>query len=252
MTVTATGIDFSELTRRGQEIVVADIFERPRRCRGGTPTVLNTDTIRVQLRQPLSDIDVRLSRGSFAPGATPEAEGAPEIEVEIFGRMTLPGVIGTSRADEFHWGPAGDDAGLNLNPGTGEDRDVDVTQRGLIALLHADGGPGNDKVIPAPGDTLPEESFVSADGGRGDDVLIAPAGPGAILRGGRGNDVLTGRVGEDDLTGGPGRDLLSGGGGNDELDSRASAPDRVRCGPGHDRVKADRRDRPRGCEVVRR
>jgi hypothetical protein len=234
MTVTGTGFLLAEVTRRGQQIVVAELFEPPRRCRGGTPTVLNTDTIRVQLRHPLSDVDVRLTRGPLAPGATPEAEGASEIEVELIGRMTVPGVIGTSRADEFHWGPAGRDFGLNLNPGTGGDLDVDVIQRGPVALLHAEGGPGNDKIIPAPSVTLPEDSVVSSDGGRGDDVLLAPPSAEAILRGGRG------------------RDLLTGGRGDDQIDSRDSARDRVRCGGGRDRARADRRDRLRGCEVVRR
>jgi hypothetical protein len=252
LTVTANGFVLAEVTRRGQEIVAAELFERPRRCSGGAPTVLNTDTIRVLLRHPLADVDVRLSRGPFAPGATPEAEGAPEIEIEFTGRMTVPGVIGTSRADEFQWSPAGAHAGLNLNPRTGGDQDVDVAQRGEDALLHAEGGPGNDSIIPAPEGTIPEDAGISSEGGRGDDLLIAPPSTFATLRGGRGNDVLTGGILEDFLAGGPGRDLLWGGRGDDEIESHDSRRDTVRCGSGRDRVKADRRDRLRGCELVRR
>jgi hypothetical protein len=46
--------------------------------------VLNTDTIRV-----LADaVAVRLGGGSFAPGMMPEAEGAPEIEIEVRGETS--------------------------------------------------------------------------------------------------------------------------------------------------------------------
>ena len=51
------------------------------------------------------------------------------------------------------------------------------------------------------------------DGGRGDDVLIGTGG----LNGGAGNDRLRGGPGDDGLTGGPGRDVVYGGGGDDSL-----------------------------------
>jgi len=51
------------------------------------------------------------------------------------------------------------------------------------------------------------------DGGRGDDVLIGTGG----LDGGAGNDRLRGGPDDDGLTGGPGRDVVYGGGGDDTL-----------------------------------
>ena len=82
------------------------------------------------------------------------------------------------------------------------------------------------------------------------------------LRGLGGNDTLIGRAGNDRLDGGPGNDTLDGGPGNDTLLGRAgndtiNARDRTRdtinCGPGRDRVLADRVDRVSGdCERVLR
>jgi Ca2+-binding RTX toxin-like protein len=136
------------------------------------------------------------------------------------------------------------------------------------AYLVANGAAGNDTIVPAPGSPFPYDGVVSW-GGRGDDRLIAPRNSwGALIReagddvltggrqgdnsfGGAGNDRLSGTGGADSLRGG-GRDLIFGGPGRDRINWRDSKRDRVRCGAGRDRVKADRRDRLRGCEVVRR
>jgi hypothetical protein len=60
-----------------------------------------------------------------------------------------------------------------------------------------------------------------------------------VIFGGRGNDVIRAGRGNDCVVGGPGSDFLIGGPGRDLLD----------CGPGRkDRVRADHRDRVRGCE----
>jgi hypothetical protein len=75
---------------------------------------------------------------------------------------------------------------------------------------------------------------------------------GDRLSGGRGRDTILGRGGADCLKGGPGRDTISGGPGNDVIDARDGAVDTVSCGPGRDTVRADRRDRLRGCERRRR
>jgi RTX calcium-binding nonapeptide repeat (4 copies) len=240
-------------------------FEDERtRCSGGTPMVFNTDTIRVR-----GDLDLRLDSGPFAPGATPEAVGGPEIEVQFTRGVLLGTVIGTRRADEFHWGPAGANSGLNLNPGIGGDQDVDVTAEGDSSLV-ADGAGGSDRIIPAPGAVFPIDDGVFSHGGRGDDLLIAPRKTGGILIGDSGNDIVIGgnprdllsggfgrdrvegRGGRDRIRGGPGRDLLLGGRGNDHIHSRDKSRDRVMCGPGRDKARADRRDRVRGCEVTRR
>src|SRR5918995_5262983 len=261
-----------EVTTSGQEIFVMEFGEFPSRCRGGVPTVLNTDTIKVLSRGGLDFVDVPIGRGPFAPGATPELEGASEIEIEFEfeANFSFAGVVGTRRADEIHWGPGpGNHPGLNLNPGDAGDRDVDVTVRGLGAFLIANGAAGNDTIVPAPGAPFPNDGVVSV-GGRGDDQLIAPRNTWGSLGGEAGDDVLTGGRQDDNLFGGggndrlrsaggpdslrpgAGRDLVFGGPGRDRVNSRDSHRDRVRCGAGRDRVKADRRDRLRGCEVVRR
>jgi hypothetical protein len=88
----------------------------------------------------------------------------------------------------------------------------------------------------------------------------AAAAGGDRLLGGRGDDDLFGGPGRDRLSGGPGRDRLAGGPGPDTLtagaqrdvvDARGGGRDLVICGSGRDTVRADDRDRLRGCELVR-
>ena len=111
-------------------------------------------------------------------------------------------------------------------------------------------------------------------GMEGDDLITGGAGRDC-LEGGPGKDVLSGRGGRDVVQGGPGSDRLAGGSGADRLTdsptayafglgsgtNRVSAGpgadvvdvanakrDIVHCGPGRDRVSADREDRLSGCE----
>jgi Ca2+-binding RTX toxin-like protein len=73
------------------------------------------------------------------------------------------------------------------------------------------------------------------------------------VSGGSGNDLVDGGSGADLLEGDAGSDRLSGGAGNDVLQAADRQPDVVGCGPGKDRVSADRVDRvARDCEIVRR
>ena len=74
----------------------------------------------------LSFVDLDLGGGAFAPGATPEPEGASEIEIELrvdLGAADLSGPPATTMA----LGPRGANPALNLNPREAGDRDVDVT-----------------------------------------------------------------------------------------------------------------------------
>ena len=76
-------------------------------------------------------------------------------------------------------------------------------------------------------------------------------GPGNDrLDGGAGNDTVEGDAGSDILTGGPGLDRLSGGAGRDTINAKDGRRDVVDCGAGRDRVRADRRDVLRHCEIV--
>jgi Ca2+-binding RTX toxin-like protein len=265
--VTANGFAETPVIRRsGDRIQVSRLFGSTRSCSGYDPTVFSTDSIRVLLHHG-AESELRLEGGPFAPGATPEAEGESEIEVEFSAFIALPTVVGTAAAETFEWGPGGAHPGLNLNPNSDADRDVDVTLKGKYPALIADGAGGNDRIIPARGARMPDGAF--AEGGRGDDYLAAPAegsildgGPGDDeligarsrddLYGGRGRDRLVGAGGRDRLEGGGGRDLLLGGPGGDNLYARDRRRDVVRCGPGRDHVRANRQDRLRRCEKVRR
>jgi uncharacterized repeat protein (TIGR01451 family) len=89
-------------------------------------------------------------------------------------------------------------------------------------------------------------------GGNGRDRLVGGAGNDRLY-GGLKRDVLVGGLGDDQLFPGAGQDLVRAGAGNDAISARDGSRDVVECGPGADRVTADRRDRLRGCEqVVRR
>jgi Ca2+-binding RTX toxin-like protein len=72
------------------------------------------------------------------------------------------------------------------------------------------------------------------------------------LFGGRDNDLIRGGAGRDRIVPGPGRDKVLGGGKADRIRSRDGRRDVVRCGRGRDTVLADRKDRLRGCERIRR
>jgi dienelactone hydrolase len=86
--------------------------------------------------------------------------------------------------------------------------------------------------------------------GEGDD--LRGRGGRDRLRGRGGSDCLRGGRGADRLNGGPGSDDVRGGTGSDRLSARDGSRDKVRCGPGGDRAKVDRKDRARGCEKLRR
>ena len=226
----------------------------------------NTDRIKV-LASRQAAFRLRLDRGPLAPGATRETTGRSEIELEVSGRQVLGLVSGTRRADEFRWGSVGDSKGLDLNPGRAGRGDIDITVAGPSSALVAVGGGGPDKIVPQPDVTL--DYAIASQGGEGNDFLDAPTlggiqagGPGNdrisggrsgdAMVGGFGRDHLIGGRGPDLLNGGPGRDRASGGAGRDSVDSSDRRRETVRCGPGRDRVRADRSDRLRGCEAVRR
>ena len=274
LTITANRTaDSTEITRRGQEIVVREYLEPPIACLGGVPTVLNTDTVTFRLRGGFPDASVLLAGGPFAPGATPEAEGASEIEIEFRGPVWAV-VYGTAGADAFQWGPGSThQAALNLNTGEAGDQDVDVdiTLSRAFASLPTKGLGGDDTITTSPRVVSP--ASVYSGGGPGDDHVSAGLNAGGTLQGEAGDDVLIGSRLPDNLIGGPGNDRLVGGRGSDRFDlfegsrgrdlilagpgrdrinSRDSIRDKIRCGAGRDRVEADRRDRLRGCEAVRR
>lgn len=94
----------------------------------------------------------------------------------------------------------------------------------------------------------------------GNDVLNGLDGPDC-LDGGPGNDKLNGGPGKDSLVGGTGNDRLTGGTGvnkysagrgNDTVNARNGSKETVDCGAGKDSGVADKKDKLRGCERVKR
>jgi Ca2+-binding RTX toxin-like protein len=128
-----------------------------------------------------------------------------------------------------------------------------------ITAREADANPAdNSAVLPitVPAARRTPQATQRADrlvGTSASDSLLGLGGADTIL-GLAGNDFLDGGAGNDTLVGGPGQDTLFGRGGNDVLSVRDGQRDRVSCGPGRDRVIADRTDVvARDCEhVVRR
>ena len=106
------------------------------------------------------------------------------------------------------------------------------------------GGPGPDRFKGSDG---PD----AINGGAGRDRVKARGG-NDCLAGQAGGDRLGGGAGIDLLLAGRGRDRVSGGSGDDTIRAAGGGGDTVRCGPGRDTAKVDRRDRVRGCERVKR
>ncbi len=153
LTVKVEGDSTGEIIRRGRRIDVSGGDGSRRTCAGRTPTVRNTDTISIVL-VGVSFIDVDLGGGPFAPGVTPESEGAPEIEFHVSSDLGAAEIYGTEAADVWHWGPGGAAPGLNLNPGRAGDTDVDVITVGDeddYDGLWANGAGGNDTIVGASG-----------------------------------------------------------------------------------------------------
>jgi Ca2+-binding RTX toxin-like protein len=142
-------------------------------------------------------------------------------------------VLSGLRGDDCVFGGTGSD---QLSGGGGADRLLgDDTKKGAGGNDRVAGNAGNDLLV----------------GGSGNDRLNGGKGSDRIS-GNDGDDRLNGGPGADRLKGGHGRNRLSGGAGKDRLDGVNGAFDRLNCGPGRDRALADRGDRVRGCERVRR
>jgi hypothetical protein len=75
---------------------------------------------------------------------------------------------------------------------------------------------------------------------------------GERLRGTRRADLILARGGTDKIRPRRGRDCVRAGKGNDRIFTRDGTRDRIKCGRGRDLVYADRRDRVKGCERVKR
>jgi hypothetical protein len=84
-------------------------------------------------------------------------------------------------------------------------------------------------------------------GGDSRDELFGSAGHDRV-RGGNGSDRVSGGSGRDHLIGGSGQDRIFAGRGSDHVRALDEDRDLINCGPGRDRIVADRKDRLEGCE----
>jgi Ca2+-binding RTX toxin-like protein len=167
----------------------------------------------------------------------------------------------TNGDDTFTGGPGGDRifglggndnlsglaAGDCLSGGSGNDQLSGGTSGDRVS-----GNSGNDRVFGnSGGDRLSGGSGRDRlSGGSGRDRMSGNSGRDR-LSGGSGNDRISGNSGNDRLFAGSGNNVLSGGSGNDRLNTVNNRRDRANCGSGrHDRIRADRIDRVRNCEIV--
>jgi Ca2+-binding RTX toxin-like protein len=171
----------------------------------------------------------------------------------ITGQVGLDKLFGGEGSDELRGGSEHDELD------GGEGNDALFGDEGQDALV---GGTGLDALHGGSG-------YDELNGGPGGDQLFGEA-DSDVLRGGDGDDRITGGDSADRLIGGGGKDVMEAGGGNDIVtDSRGSnrinagggadvisvrngSRDVVNCAAGRDRVSADRGDKLKNCEQVRR
>lgn len=128
----------------------------------------------------------------------------------------------------------------------------DVINPSFVSL---DLGDKNDQVSQAeerePGDAV----AMRVKGGPGDDILTGGSRGDILdgelgddtLKGGDGNDVLVGGVGTDTIVGGNGTDSISAGPGKDNINTQDGQQDAINCGLGRDVVTADPADTKKRC-----
>ena len=245
LSVTATEYDEVGIRRFGEEILVSPFLEPPMLCKGGQPTVANTDQVEITAEGEGSAW-IELEGGPFAPGATAEPDGFPEVEFKIRGNGFVDFEGGPGR-DHFRFMDSGRESGANLNADQDSDLDlITLSKPAPLLLVVIEGGPGADLIDAQDRPGL--EIFAS--GGKGNDTLVAPPSGSAILEGGRGNDRLIGGRGWDLLVPGSGADVVKALAGSDQIDMDPDRRrDRIYCGGGRDRVgKHDNRDRLSSCE----
>jgi len=105
------------------------------------------------------------------------------------------------------------------------------------------GGSGADTIRAGDGQKLIEAQW-------GDDDIRAGSGPD-FVKGGDGNDTIRTGAGSDLVTPGPGNDIVYAGRGADHVLANDGQRDVIDCGPGDDRVRADKIDVLLHCEHVR-
>ena len=113
----------------------------------------------------------------------------------------------------------------------------------LVGTVRGDviiGGSGADTIRAGDGQNAIEAQW-------GDDDIRAGAGPD-FVNAGEGNDTIRTGAGSDRITPGPGNDIVYAGRGADHIIANDGDRDVIDCGPGDDRVRADKIDVLQNCE----
>jgi hypothetical protein len=222
--------------RQGKQLTVhLDDAQVP--CGATAPTVRNVDTISVATR---SELALDLRKGALAPGFTNESDGSPEIEIDArFGRTGGLRIRGSKRSDALTMGELHGVHAINLNAREKSD-DTDVTATGGYPVVSVLGRGGNDRIFASGGSEFdgPLAAAITVSAGSGNDRV----------KGTPGRDLIGGGGGNDRIAPGAGTDRIKSLGGVDRLRLRDGTRDYARCGPGNDKVKADRKDRLAGCD----
>jgi hypothetical protein len=225
------------IRRQGEQLVVSQ-DGAPIACGGATPTVANVDAVSVLAR---TEFRVDLGGGPLAPGFTDEADGSSEIEIDAkFGRAGGLRVLGSRRKDRIVMGDRAGVHAVNLN-GRERQRDADLSIEGGYPVLSVIGRGGNDRISARGGagfaGPLSWQTTISAGAGRD------------RIKGSFKRDLIGGGAGADRIAPGKGTDRIKSLGGADRLRLRDRERDFARCGPGKDRVRADRKDVLLGCDT---
>jgi Ca2+-binding RTX toxin-like protein len=191
----------------------------------------------------------------YGEGRPIDIDGSPANGSQI--DLTYPAV------DRLHGGSGNDllVGGIDsdvLDGGIGNDRILGEVGRGFVGGGDPKSAHSVDVVDYSARSGRIRASTGSGGGARGEhDSYSGVEG----IRGGRGNDILTGRRnradvlfggrGNDRLDGLSGKDILHGEAGSDTLTANDGERDRVDCGASRDRLRADKKDRVRACEVAR-
>lgn len=271
--IQAEPFTFVIVERVGDRVRIAvgeeDEPERNIDCLGATPTVHNVDAIRMTggIKSSFSNPSVVLDQaeGPFAPGATGEGAGSPEIEIYArFKGHSSVSIYGQPVAEAYDFGAVG--RTLTADPNHSDPvPDNDLFVRAPVSVFVAAGD--GDDLLDAGG--VPGRLGLRFSGDAGDDTLIGTRGISSLsgddgddrLFGGPGYDFVSGGSGDDTISTGGRRDLIragsgvddvSAGGGEDRVWAKDGQADMVRCGKRRDEARLDASDTRRSCELVNR
>lgn len=200
---------------------------------------------------PFGNNEVRVGQAGgrtwINTNADREGTRTPDLDVAISG-LDRPVTDPFDLDGDFVWiqGTGGDERLLGTGgPGFSGPAEVSLLLKGRGGDNTLVGGNLTDRLQGDAGEDL-------VKGGRGNDLLDPDRGDD-VLKGGPGRDEMDGGAGSDKLIGGPGRDVMIGKGGRDVFKARDGKRDKIDCGPGKDKVFADRKDKvKRNCQKVKR